>query len=137
MALTKKQHAALYRVRHKIEINRKAKEAYKADPEHFSNAKRKSRYGLSPEQTKALLERAKCDCCGTDKPGSSKGWHIDHNHATGDVRGLLCWKCNLLLGQLGDTSEELIQSYNKLLKYLEEIAPQTKRLLSEITPDKV
>ena len=40
---------------------------------------------------------------------------IDHNHATGVVRGLLCGRCNRALGLLGDSIENL----RGLLKYRE------------------
>lgn len=31
--------------------------------------------------------------------------HVDHNHKTGIVRGLLCWRCNAALGLLRDSPE--------------------------------
>lgn len=39
---------------------------------------------------------------------------IDHNHITGQLRGLLCMGCNTSLGKLGDS----IESIERVLKYL-------------------
>lgn len=56
-----------------------------------------------------------CDICGTDRPGGRGSWHVDHVHdGSGDVRGLLCHKCNLGLGSLQD-SEAVVE---KALEYL-------------------
>ena len=42
-----------------------------------------------------------CAICGRPpKPG--KSLHVDHDHETGYVRGLLCFNCNAALGQLDD-----------------------------------
>lgn len=52
-----------------------------------------------------LLRRqgGKCKVCGeTDPPvpdGKLDGWHIDHDHATGEIRGILCHSCNVGLGK--------------------------------------
>lgn len=39
--------------------------------------------------------------------GSTTSLHVDHNHTTGEVRGLLCFRCNSLLGKAHDNSEIL------------------------------
>lgn len=36
------------------------------------------------------------------------GFHVDENHATGEVRGLLCPGCNVALGQVADSQERLL-----------------------------
>mgnify|MGYP000933626974 CR=1 FL=1 len=60
-------------------------------------------YGLTGPQAEDLRSRGACDICGTDSPGGRYGrWHIDHDHETGKVRGLLCSPCNTSLGLLGD-----------------------------------
>jgi hypothetical protein len=59
-------------------------------------------YGISPEQVEELLERQSHSCAICGAAFGSQTPHIDHNHATGEVRGLLCHKCNTALGLFMD-----------------------------------
>lgn len=55
----------------------------------------KSKYGLTPEAYRGMLElqAGLCACCTKPmKPGY--GTHVDHDHATGKVRALVCNRCN-------------------------------------------
>lgn len=36
------------------------------------------------------------------------GWCVDHNHSTGEVRGVLCWTCNVVLGLAMESKERLL-----------------------------
>lgn len=66
-------------------------------------------YGVTPEQYAALLAKQdnRCAICKTDTPNGQGGWHVDHDHTTGAVRGLLCNSCNLMLGQAKDDPDRL------------------------------
>lgn len=65
----------------------------------------KRTYGITPEEFKAMVvkQEGKCPICngvlelGVDGR-SGKRAVIDHDHATGRVRGVLCRRCNLGLG---------------------------------------
>lgn len=46
-----------------------------------------------------------CGICGAGEPGGGRAWHLDHDHATGRVRGVLCRECNLGLGHFRDSPE--------------------------------
>ncbi len=75
------------------------------------------RYGISLNDYDLMLEEqgGVCAICGTDDPRASR-FHIDHNHGTGKVRGLLCATCNQGIGLLQDSPFVLSQALNYLLK---------------------
>lgn len=72
------------------------------------------RYGLTPEQVKAM-EEAQQNCCAicAVQLGTVIS-SVDHCHTTGKVRGLLCINCNRGLGAFRDS----IQNMEKALEYL-------------------
>lgn len=73
------------------------------DPVSCRQIARKSdlrrKYGITPEQYDAILATqggccALFEICGSTKPGGKGIWQVDHDHATGRIRGLLCHTCN-------------------------------------------
>ncbi len=68
------------------------------------------RYGISVADYDAMLEEqgGGCAICFTTEPGGrGSRLHVDHDHATGEVRGLLCVNCNNGLGRFGDDADAL------------------------------
>lgn len=61
-------------------------------------------YAITPEELKELYEiqNGKCAICPTRLTLGTKKTHIDHDHATNQVRGLLCLHCNMGLGHFKD-----------------------------------
>jgi hypothetical protein len=65
----------------------------------------KSNYGLTRAQYDSLLilQNGVCAICRRGPEGSGKKrLTVDHDHRTGEVRGLLCNHCNVALGNLRD-----------------------------------
>lgn len=84
----------------------------RSNPDHLWAYSLRVKYGLTPEDFEAMLknQRGKCAIpeCGAETPGGrSKRWHVDHDHVTGVVRGLLCNSCNVGLGFFDDRPELL------------------------------
>ena len=69
----------------------------------------KTKYGISVEQYDQMLadQDGACAICGGSGPGASRFGVlvVDHDHETGDVRGLLCSNCNSAIGLMGDSLE--------------------------------
>lgn len=91
-----------------------ARERYSHDPDYreaIRAANLRAKFGLSLADYAARLaaQGGGCAICGTDEPGGRWGasLHVDHDHATGEVRGLLCAACNVMLGNAGDDPARL------------------------------
>ena len=76
----------------------------------------KTKYSLTLSQRKEMLvgQGGKCAICDKEESQCRKPFVVDHDHKTGKVRGLLCFKCNTGLGQLGDNTESLMRALNYL-----------------------
>lgn len=80
-------------------------------------------YGISDSEYNKMFDQQNgvCAICGKPetvlepKTRNIGKLVVDHDHETGRVRGLLCRKCNLGLGALGDSREIVVNA----LKYLE------------------
>ena len=61
-------------------------------------------YGISLSDFNAMFEEQEgcCAVCGTHQLQLKTRLCVDHDHATGKVRGLLCNSCNTALGKLKD-----------------------------------
>ena len=61
------------------------------------------KYGLTAEEYRIMLDKTDGACYICGAVPKTKANHIDHNHVTGKVRGILCLTCNrFLIGKMGD-----------------------------------
>ena len=72
------------------------------------------KFGLSDEEYTTLIERSQGLCEVCNNPMGNKRC-IDHDHNTGEIRGVLCNNCNTALGLVGDN----VTTLTKLIQYLE------------------
>lgn len=83
----------------------------------------KDRYGQdAPELFGRLMEKQRGVCAICRKPETAVGrggvgqrLAVDHDHETGEVRGLMCRVCNQTLGAMGDN----IQGVMRFVEYLQ------------------
>jgi hypothetical protein len=68
-------------------------------------------FGLTLADYEAMLKAqgGLCALCGQPETATRKGTLralcVDHCHESGRVRGLLCYRCNLAVGLIGDNAE--------------------------------
>lgn len=86
--------------------------AFRNNKNKYYHKKRLARYNLTEEKFQLLLFRQlnRCAICGKETPR----WHIDHDHSNGNVRGILCFSCNVGLGSFKDN----IMSLQRAIAYL-------------------
>ena len=83
----------------------------------------RKKYGISADDYDEILsdQDGVCAICGADNPRIKQpgkrtdNLHVDHDHKTGRVRGLLCQPCNTSLGKMNDSPQRL----RKAAQYLE------------------
>lgn len=77
-------------------------------------------YGVTAAQVEAIREAqgARCAICGRPEAESRNGrLHVDHDHESGGVRGLLCHLCNTALGKFEDDRDRLYTAILYLDRY--------------------
>lgn len=78
------------------------------------------KYGLTIEAADEMFNRQGRKCanpgCPATEPGGHGTWHVDHDHLTDRVRGLLCSSCNMGLGLLKDSEDRILG----LVEYLKQ-----------------
>lgn len=136
MSLSKKDKKRMYdieyRVKNREKLNASKKAWYwnnKPRKQEYDKKYRKGRrpvdkhnelmsqYGISLTQYEEMLTSQNfcCKICETSENSTTKSLSVDHCHATGAVRALLCRACNMALGGLKDSPELL----RRCIVYLE------------------
>ena len=85
------------------------------------NCRLRTFYGISPEEYDAMLERqggkcAICECKFVTEPrGNAQSPHLDHEHNSGWIRGILCNNCNHAIGILGEDVKRMERAIEYLI----------------------
>ncbi len=83
---------------------------YHRDPEKRWEYLLGYHYGMTMAEYSDMLraQGGTCAICGSLEPGHSRQrMHVDHDHQTGMIRGLLCNTCNRVLGLMCDNPVNL------------------------------
>ena len=115
------------RVRNAVSVNVNPKAAYSQRKRNL-----KSLYGVTPEEVGAILVKqgGRCALCGSDSPRRQGSFLVDHDHASGQVRGLLCHPCNSGIGLLGDSPDILAAAILYLRNYGKPLSETSLGVLS-------
>lgn len=115
----KKYQLFWYR-KNKAKLQEKFAKNYRMSAEQIRARNLKQYYGITLSDYAALLEKqlGRCAICHISQTKLSYRLHVDHNHATKEVRGLLCHHCNFGLGSFFDNPEFLVQA----IAYLKTVA---------------
>lgn len=70
------------------------------------------KFNITMEMYEQMLmdQDFRCGICKKHMSEFTRRFAVDHCHETGKIRGLLCMKCNIGLGNLGDTEKSLEQA---------------------------
>jgi hypothetical protein len=87
----------------------------KRDPDFVRRINLLSKYGITLKQYDVLFAKQKGQCAICGQGPNRKNFAVDHDHKTGDVRGLLCDPCNYGLGNFKD-DKKLLEKAKRYLK---------------------
>jgi hypothetical protein len=87
----------------------------------------KRKYGLTREQVEAMSasQGGKCLIC---REGRAE--HVDHDHATGEVRGMLCFSCNAAIGHLKEKPDVMTRA----IRYVQGLTDDEQPVTPAIRP---
>ncbi len=101
-------HGAEYRAANRERLRRRNIEWRMANVKTVRHSTLRKKYGVTKEAFDSLLARqdGRCAICNVQIEDDART-HVDHDHVTSLVRGLLCRSCNLGLGHFKDSEERL------------------------------
>jgi len=95
---------------------------YKGNRSRFRNSELKRKYGITLEDYSARLlqQGGRCAVCPATigEAKRNRALFVDHDHETGEIRGLLCGGCNAALGFLRDRPARMHSLVAYLMKWL-------------------
>jgi hypothetical protein len=110
-----------YYLKHRERVKENVVAYQKRNPDKLRVWNRKQalrkRYGITPGQYDALFLAQQGHCALCPSVPKTRRLHVDHDHKTSKVRGLLCYRCNNFL-VAGNT----VESARRVLAYLEQHA---------------
>jgi hypothetical protein len=112
-----------YDTSHKDELLRRERRYRALYPEKRRTQNRKHslrKYGLTPDEYTAMHQAQNGICALCKKPetsrlrGTLRALAVDHCHRTGVVRGLLCRRCNMMIGMADDDADTFLAAVSYL-----------------------
>lgn len=132
LRIRQKQHAEGYYHKNKARLTHNAltwKQAhpeskelcaqyYQLNKDRWRSISLKKNYGLTLSDYDKMLsdQQGRCAICETTSPGGLGRFNVDHCHKTHKIRGLLCQRCNLAIGQFEDSCDLLVNAIKYLSK---------------------
>lgn len=118
------EHSKAHYHRNKDRVNKRCKDYYHNNTDKIKNTRLLSRFGITLTQYNEMLVNQNHACTICKKPETAldhrsskvRDLAVDHCHKTGKVRGLLCGKCNQLIGLSNDDASVLLEASNYLSK---------------------
>lgn len=111
--------------RHKRHLEAQLRYRLKNPERHYETTRDRSLrrlYGISTEDVNGMLaaQDGRCAICGSEADRAAiakmkQSLHVDHDHKTGAVRGLLCFSCNMGIGKFKDDPELLVKAVAYML----------------------
>lgn len=79
----------------------------------------KEKFGLQKKDYDLMYEKqkGKCAICEIHQSNLEKKLFVDHCHSSNKIRGLLCQKCNFMIGQASDSVDILLKAISYLEKF--------------------
>jgi hypothetical protein len=96
-------------------------------PEQRHNQHLKSFYGIDRDEFLAILEEQEgCAICGSKTSRWGRNFHVDHCHETHKIRGILCNRCNPMLGWFESRKDKVLEYLNKDISGNKEVRTPSK-----------